>query len=407
MTDHDDGPGTKRRKVNRVDFGTVRKLPSGRYQARYPDEAGVRMNAPMTFATKQEALDHIAEVRADRLRGSYINPSHGAVKFGEYAREWIGNGGTRGKLAPRTGDLYLDILTRQLATFDGMPLRSIRPETVRTWYSATRRELAKSARRRSGSGETRLRQSYALLRAILGTAVGDRLIAENPAKIKSAGVSNSPERPYMSPMQFAQIVAAHQPHIRPALTLAYGAHLRLGELIALQRHDLDLVAGTLRVERQTVTTKGQTLTTPTKTGTARVVVLPQSIVVAMSDYLTGLSTPPIGEGWLFSMDDGRRFTRTQLQQAWRKACRLVGLDQFHLHDIRHAGLTTAAQAGATVRELMQRAGHRSSAVALTYQHAAEERGRIIAAGIDVPLSAALEDSKGTQRARSAAQELPA
>lgn len=55
---------------------------------------------------------------------------------------------------------------------------------------------------------------------------------------------------------------------------------------------------------------------------------------------------------------------------------------------------------------MQRGGHRSPTVALTYQHAAEERGRIIAAGIDAALGASSESGYGTRLARTANDALP-
>ena len=51
----------------------------------------------------------------------------------------------------------------------------------------------------------------------------------------------------------------------------------------------------------------------------------------------------------------------------------------HFHDLRHAGLTLSAQAGATLAEVMRRAGHSSSAAALRYQHAADRRDAVIAA----------------------------
>jgi hypothetical protein len=50
------------------------------------------------------------------------------------------------------------------------------------------------------------------------------------------------------------------------------------------------------------------------------------------------------------------------------------MEQFDLHDIRHAGLITPAQVGATTRELTQPPGHRSTTVVLTDQHAGWQRG---------------------------------
>jgi len=76
---------------------------------------------------------------------------------------------------------------------------------------------------------------------------------------------------------------------------------------------------------------------------------------------------------MFAGKGGEGISRHGLQQAWRKAARTLGTEQFHLHDVRHAGLTLAAQTGAATRELMARAGHRTSAAAMTYQHVAEER----------------------------------
>ncbi|MGQ0825115.1 MAG: hypothetical protein ACT4OX_08855 [Actinomycetota bacterium] len=53
-----------------------------------------------------------------------------------------------------------------------------------------------------------------------------------------------------------------------------------------------------------------------------------------------------------------------------------------MHDLRHAGATLAAQAGATTRELMARLGHSSPRAALRYQHASAERDRGLAARLD-------------------------
>jgi integrase len=51
------------------------------------------------------------------------------------------------------------------------------------------------------------------------------------------------------------------------------------------------------------------------------------------------------------------------------------------HDLRHSGAVLAAQAGATLAELMARLGHSTSAAALRYQHAAQGRDKAIAAAL--------------------------
>ena len=49
-----------------------------------------------------------------------------------------------------------------------------------------------------------------------------------------------------------------------------------------------------------------------------------------------------------------------------------------LHDLRHTGLTLAAATGATTAELMHRAGLSSTPAALRYQHATQDRDRVLA-----------------------------
>ncbi|WP_207944404.1 tyrosine-type recombinase/integrase [Actinomadura rubrisoli] len=51
-------------------FGRVRKLPSGRFQARYPGPDGYDRPAPSTFATKRDAEQGLVLKEAEITRGS-------------------------------------------------------------------------------------------------------------------------------------------------------------------------------------------------------------------------------------------------------------------------------------------------------------------------------------------------
>lgn len=416
-----------KQKANRASFGNVRKLPSGRFQARYPDPSGRSMTAPTTFATKRDALDHIAGVRADRMRGTYRDHRAGDAPFGQYAADWIANGGSRGRLAPKTRANNEDLLAGLLSPLQDHALNSITPSVVRTWYSRAQKDLAATLKRRADearrkvletakrrgieppeappipTGESRLRQAYALLRSILQTAVRDGLIGSNPCQIVGAGSVAHPERPLMSPEDLAAIVNAMPEQWTLPIHVMFGAHLRLGELVALQRGDY--AGGALRVERQTIRVRGEFITTATKTGAARSVALPPRIAAEVEAHLA--ATSGSAKLPLFPRADGGAITGNALGQAWRKAARGVGLGRFHVHDVRHAGLTMAAQGGATTRELMARAGHSTARAALIYQHAAEERNIAIAATLDTLAGTALQArpqaASGTGMARTGLQ----
>ena len=55
------------RRKGRRSFGSMRQLPSGRWQARYRDAAGKSHTAPETFATRPEAARFLAQVLGERL----------------------------------------------------------------------------------------------------------------------------------------------------------------------------------------------------------------------------------------------------------------------------------------------------------------------------------------------------
>lgn len=84
-------------------WGNVRKLPSGRYQARYPGPDGVLRSAPKTFARKSEAERYLTLVEAQMARREWIDPERAKIRLRDYAGRWIAQ---RPGLRPRTVHLY-------------------------------------------------------------------------------------------------------------------------------------------------------------------------------------------------------------------------------------------------------------------------------------------------------------
>jgi len=166
-------------------------------------------------------------------------------------------------------------------------------------------------------------------------------------------------------------------HLRALVELAFWAHLRLGELVALQHGDLDLEVGTVRIVRQVVETDaGPTVAEP-KVGSRRTVHLPRQAVEALNKHLETMPKS-LPETRLFVRPDGSELRAHHVHAAWKTARVKAELPEAHLHDLRHAGLTLAAQSGATLAEVMRRAGHVSSKAAMIYQHAAERRDAEVA-----------------------------
>jgi len=246
----------------------------------------------------------------------------------------------------------------------------------------------------ASTGPTATRQAYALLRAILSTVVDDEALFRNPCRIRGAGQPSSPERPLLDREQVEALANARPEYLRAFVLVTFWAHLRLGEVIALQRRDVDLAAGTVRVERQLVDVDGrQTEVTP-KAASVRTVHLAEPGIEVLREHLASRG-PMLPTARVFVRRGDGDLRHHAVQDRWQVARGRVGLDAVHLHDLRHAGLTLAAQLGATTAEVMRRAGHASSRAALIYQHAADTRDVEIATRMGA--SASLSGTRGGTR----------
>jgi len=134
---------------------------------------GRRVLAPHTFAKRAVAEAWLVDPR-EIDRGLW-NPGATGVartRFDAYSSRWLASR----DLKPRTAEQYQQILTTHLLpAFGEMQLAAIAPADVRDWYS----DLL------PGKPTMRAR-TYALLRAILATAITDELIDSSPCRIRGA-----------------------------------------------------------------------------------------------------------------------------------------------------------------------------------------------------------------------------
>ena len=194
--------------------------------------------------------------------------------------------------------------------------------------------------------------------------------------MKGAGQARSSERPVASVAELTAPVEATPERYQLALLLAAWCQLRRGDVLGLQRRDVDLLHGSIRVERALVRPmKGDAVMGPPKTAAGvRSLAVPSHVVAALEEHLAELVGPDPA-AWLFTGELGGPMTPSTLDRVWQRARKSIGRTDLCLHDLRHSGLTWSAASGASVAELMGRGGHAHPAAALRYQHATEDRDR--------------------------------
>jgi len=366
-------------------FGRVRRLPSGRWQARYAGPDGVLRSAPMTFARKSDADRWLSTIETDLARGRWVDPRAGEITVREWSERWFRAAQAHLKVKTQAG--YRSLLdTKIYPTFGDLPLAAIRPIAVSEWVASLRHR---------GLSPSRVRQSYRLFAQILRAAVENDLLAVSPCR----GV-RLPRMPETEPQIVTEsevdrlISLLPAPHDVLVALLAYGG-LRIGEAFALRRRSVDVDAGTVTVSEALVEIQGHLSFDAPKSHQSRTVGLPDFVIARLAEHLRD------GVG---AAADALLFTtaRTGLPlhyNAWRttyfdKAVRTAGLVGVTPHDLRASHATWVAERHG-VMAAAARLGHAHASVT-TRHYARAARGHDGRVAIELGVAhAARNDASST------------
>lgn len=380
----------ERKPATRRGFGRLRKLPSGRWQAAYVGPDGMLHKAPQTFPGKELAEGWLGGVLRAIQLGAWRSPAerdaaaraasqvetNAALTVGEYVSAWLERriDPTHPRpLRPTTVADYRRLVDLHiLPSLGGVRLVDLDADVVSAWH-----------RKLGANGTPRARtKAYSLLRTIMGDAVYDKRVphvTENPCRIKGAGLS--PRNLDLQPAtldELGKIVAAMPDRLRLAVELAAWAALRYGEVFELRRGDIDPNAGVVHVRRGVAFLPNSKIVGRPKTRAGlRKVTIPPHLKPRLAEHLREFVEPG-KNALLFPAPNGGQLRPSSFEVHWVKARAAAERPDLRFHDLRHTGAVLAAQAGATVAELMGRLGHATPQMAMHYQHASAERDRQIA-----------------------------
>lgn len=369
--------------IVRRSFGQVSKLRSGRYQARwrfngkYYTARRESDGGSLTFSTEKQAEGYLEWVRREIEAGRWAPPTTqppAVPTLREYAESWLKQRG----VDDTTYDHYEQLLRDHIfPTFGDTPITAITPRDVRDWHATVARAKGKIKDR-----PTARAHAYGLLRTIMNTAVDDELITANPCRVRGAGQSKRAVkiRPASLPELEALVTALPDRYKLLALFASWCA-LRFGELAEIRRSDVDLTNGIVYVRRGVVRTKraknGRKVKGPKSEAGKRPVNIPPHLLPLVREHIANHAEPG-RNGLLFPAANGGHLAPSTLYRVYYPAREAAGRPDLRFHDLRHTGATLAAATGATLAELMARLGHSTPGAAMRYQHAAQDRDKVIA-----------------------------
>lgn len=370
----------------RRSFGAIRKLPSGRFQAHYTGSDKKRHMAPVTFDTKADAAAWLAMRQAEIVEHRWRPPTRpDQTLFSDFADKWMRDR----ELSVRTRAEYERMRKQSLTVFEDLTLDEITPALVKRWFDEQPTQFP-TARRRA----------YDLLRAILATATkpdedtdAPPLLATNPARLsnktlkrRAPGTESRP-RNRIRPATLDELatIANEMPErYKLMVLLAAWCAPRFGELTELRRRDVIIdeqaKTGLLSISRSVVWPEPDKpiVKEPKSAAGVRDVTIPPHILPDVQHHLATFAAPG-PDGLLFpAVESGGHMKHGALYKVFRRARAVAGRPDLRWHDLRHTGATMAAQAGATLADLMSRLGHSNINAALIYQHAAQGRDAEIA-----------------------------
>ncbi len=235
-------------------FGSLRKLPSGKIQARYNHQSKTH-KAPETFSTRRRATAWLAEEEKLIEFDEWTPPSHREQQkakaaeqanihtptVGEWFNIYYASLSNRPKPIKQStlqnykrtvsnritaplppGDANLDIT--RLAY---IPITELKKDDIYRWWDAINAEYPTI---------TTNQRAYKCLSSAMKHAVERELIPANPVQIKTASVRVKPKEKYLpSDAELEAIMEATSPRYKvlTSLTLFHG--LRIGEAIGLER----------------------------------------------------------------------------------------------------------------------------------------------------------------------------
>lgn len=368
----------------RRSFGRLRKRSSGKWQAGVTGPDGHVHYAAVTFKSEDDArvwlrmeqrlMEADPEGWTPPKERVAIREANRPPLLREHAERYLTGKPRPRPLKPSTEANYRYLLDKLiLPTLGDRRLDQITPAAVQLWYESL------PAKR-----PTERAHCYALLRAIMQFAV-DRplaLIAENPCQTKDAGRVASKGKIRPATLDELAVIEENMPErLRLAVLIAAWCGLRQGETMELRRQDVNLKRGTLTVSRAVTRVPGRDpiVGDPKSEAGNRVVSIPPHIMGAVREHLAKHTGPERDALLFWGRDSGEQLAPSTLYRWFYPAREAAGRKDLRWHDLRHTSATMAAQAGASLRDLMHRHGHSTVAASLRYQHHVMDRDQELAA----------------------------
>ena len=356
--------------MGRRQFGAVRRLPSGRYQARLPDGT----TAPTTFTAKADATRWLATAEADILRGTFVHRLPGNdLTVGEWLEQWH----TKHSLHKRPGTLARDrsaIRAHIEPALGDRALAALRPQDVQRFVAGLTLTL--------GAGTTH--SVYAVLRSALRAAADLELIERAPTRGVRLPSIPKTDVTVLRPGELVRLADAVPLRWRTMVFVAGVCGLRFAEIAGLRVGRLDLPHQLLHVA-ETAPQVGPDRAEPKTASGRRSVPMPAFVGALLAAHLRSMELRQEDtDALVFTAARGGRLHAGNWHgDVWKPAREAAGFPTLRFHHLRHSAVPLWVETGANLLQVSRWLGHSSVQItADVYGHLFSETNDAVMARLD-------------------------
>ena len=329
------------------------------YWASYTDPSGKRVRRSTGTTDKREAA---------ALEARWKLEAHEARQWGrepDREIEAVMLAFLKAKSDKRSHEDDLLHARRWRQLLPGRTVQSLKPADIHGYIAA---------RKETGVSNSTVNRELAFLAACIGWC--NRELAWNlPNPIQGRKLKEPEGRTrWLSLGEAEKLVDAassneRAPYLADFLTLALNTGMRRGEMLGLEWARVNLHAGTIRLEAQ-----------HTKAGKSRTVPVNDSARAALINRARFRAETCPDSPWVFANAAGARITC--IKRSFATACRVAGIEDFRIHDLRHTCAAWLVSAGVPLPEVRDLLGHSSVTMTERYAHLAQDNIRAAVGRLD-------------------------
>jgi integrase len=314
------------------------------YWIDYTDAKGERHRESTGTTNKKLAEEILAKRKSEVIDGKFSIQRPKTVLYEDFVKEFLEHCERQTKT--KTYRFYSHCIKAINKAFNGLALSEITPQCIEDYKNKRLNQVSAST----------VNRELATLKRLFNLAVEWDKTEVNP--MKKVKILKEPDSRliYLEPEQFSSLMEKiHLPHLKVAVMIAVHTGLRKGEILALRKTAIDLKRRFISV---TETRDSDGKTNSPKNNRRRTVPVNDELFSVLKEWIENLE----GE-CLFDVRDFR--------QAFNRACKAAGIEDFHFHDLRHTFGSQLIMEGVDVVTVKEFMGHSSVNTTMRYTQVSE------------------------------------